>query len=108
MSRKIVKLRWKTSEVPIGRYRSFSKRHWPMAEFADGRTAYAIYCEDDYTAKRGKGEHGHAPLTLRFADWPEVRPEGAAAFTWRTFKTRFGTLAEAKAYAFAHANRELA
>ena len=91
-----VKLRWKVQEPSTGRYRSFNRRVWPNADYADGRPAASIDCEDEYhpaSVREGK----HAPLTVRIADYS--RPSNittGAGFTWVKIIRQFTTLQEAK------------
>lgn len=61
------KVIWKVAEAPTGMYRSFERRGWPVAHYADGSVAACISCEDDY-CPRDVREGKHAPLTVRVAD----------------------------------------
>lgn len=102
----IIKLKWKVASVPTGRYRSFEYRGWPDATYADGKPAVQIRCKDDYTAQRAKGEDEHAELTVYIADHhPKAEWKDRGAFTWRTLKARYKTLAEAKEAAQAFINQ---
>lgn len=93
-----VKLKWTVQPASTGRYRSFEKRGWPHAHYADGSAAAYISCEQAYRPDIAKsGEHGE--LTVRVAEYPAVRAPGAQAFHWRTIKARFATLEAAKAAA---------
>jgi hypothetical protein len=88
-----MKLEWRVGEAPTGRYRSFHHRGWPCAEFADGRNAAMIQCEDSYVpanARDGK----HAPLFIYIADY-----SAGESFKWRKLKMTAATLDEAKAIA---------
>src|SRR5208282_1286331 len=92
------KIRWKVDSAPTGRYRSFSKRGWPSADYANGDIAAHILCEDEYIPSNIK-EGKHAPLTVHVADWnipPEERGK-RGAFVWRKIKGTFATLKEAQA-----------
>lgn len=92
-----IKLKWKVSSVPTGRYRSFDHRAWPDATYPNGKSAASIGCTDDYTAQRAKGVDAHAELTVRIAfHHPRADRAEKGGRTWRTLKTRFETLAEAK------------
>jgi hypothetical protein len=85
-----MKYKWKVSSVPTGRYRSFEKRCWPSAEYADGSFAAEIYCEDSYEPWRVKcGEH--KPLELLVRDFSSQQ--------WKKVRAvnRYATLPEAKA-----------
>ena len=84
-----MKYRWKVSPEPTGRYRSFEKRSWPTAWYANGEIAASISCDDDYRpvdAREGK----HGPLTVAVADHSEEK------WKWRRMKQRFSTLTEAR------------
>lgn len=92
-----VRLKWKVGEPPIGRYRSFDKRGWPTAYYADDRPAAHIDCDDAYAPSRVRaGAHGE--LSVRIAQYHHTEAERKAkgAFTWRTLKKKVKTLAEAK------------
>ena len=86
-----LKIKWRVSPEPTGRYRSFENRAWPQAEYANGQPCAWILCEDEYYPPDVR-EGRHRPLTVRVAD--HSRPEG---WMWRTLKTRRTTLADAKA-----------
>lgn len=98
----MIKLFWKVSEPPTGRYRSFDVRCWPNAYYGkDGKIAAHITCDDEYRPKNVKsGEH--KPLTIFVADWSIRRgllPEQAAkveGFRWRKLSRQCLTLDEAK------------
>lgn len=90
-------LKWTVMPAPTGKYRSFEKRGWPMADFnGEGQhAAVALYCDDDYKPARVKtGEH--KPIVIRIASYNRDRADGQAAFTWRTLSQRAATLQEAK------------
>lgn len=95
-SNKNFKLKWKISEKPKGRYKSFQKTHWPTASYEDGKAAIIISCENDYsiqTAKSGK----HDPLNVYVADWSaRDNDPNAGAFNWRKLKATFTNLEDAK------------
>jgi hypothetical protein len=94
------KIRWKVDPAPVGQYRSFERRRWPSAEYANGDVAMRIECEDDYVPSLAKGGK-HAPLIVYAADW-NVKPEERGkkgAFVWRKLKSAFPTLADARAAA---------
>lgn len=92
-----IKLKWRVQPEPTGRYRSFDHRGWPSADYPNGQGAASIHCEDDYSAKRAKGELPHTELSVWIAfhhpksEWPLK-----GGFTWRTLKARFAILAQAK------------
>lgn len=87
-----VKLKWRVSAAPTGRFRSFEHRSWPSAEWPNGAPAASLHCEDDYTPARGRGEHLHAPLIVYVKAY---RADGSG---WdnRRLKGRPLTLAAAK------------
>ena len=84
-----MKIKWHVAAIPTGRYRSFERRGWPSAEYADGRIAAWITCADDYYPPDVRAGT-HAPLILRVADH-SIQP-----FKWRKMIVTFRTLAEAK------------
>ena len=88
-----MKLYWKVSSVPTGRYRSFEKRAWPSAYYDKDCQILAAYiaCEDEYRPQNVK-EGDHAPLIIRVADY-SCQDRG---FEWRKVKRLGDTLAEAK------------
>ena len=92
------KIRWKVDSAPTGRYRSFDRRGWPSAEYANGDIAAMIQCPDEYIPSNVK-EGKHAPLTVLVADWNRNAEERKAkgAFGWRKLKGTFATLKEAQA-----------
>lgn len=47
MRKKGIKLKWRLGEKPTGRFKSFHKRGWPSAEYADGSPAASIAPEDN-------------------------------------------------------------
>jgi len=93
-----IKIVWRVGEAPTGRYRSFERRSWPTAEYAESqKSAASISCEDEYRPANVKTGN-HKELIVRVADWSPPEP-GGAAFRWRTAKQRCKTLEEAKALA---------
>jgi len=95
----MLKIKWLVAEQPVGKYRSFQKRGWPIGRYADtGAAAIQLSCEDAYhPAVLAAGEH--APITVYIAQHhadPEVR-KLRGAFTWRKLKTTYPTLDAAKA-----------
>jgi hypothetical protein len=88
-----MKLYWKVSEVPVGRYRSFATRGWPSASFdKEGKYPAAwIVCKDEYRPSKVK-TGVHSELTLRVTDY-SVEDQ---TFKWRTVRARFPTLESAK------------
>jgi len=95
-----MKLKWRVSPKPSGRYRGFDVRGWPDADFTDGNTAASIECSEEYYPSIAKsGEHSE--LTIRVAAWGYDKKPGGSAFTWLTLKKRAKTLKEAKELAAA-------
>lgn len=82
-------IKWRVQEAPTGRYRSFERRGWPIAYYADGSIAAQIKCEDDYKP-RSIETGDHRLLKVNFTDYSvEGRP-------WRRLKIEFKTLDDAK------------
>jgi len=95
-----MKLKWQVADVPVGRYRSFEKRGWPMAYYPDGKVAARVTCADEYIPARVRtGEH--SPLTIsvvRYSRTPEEKSR-EGAWRWCTLKARAPNLVEAKSIA---------
>ena len=94
------KIRWKVEAAPTGQYRSFERRGWPGASYANGDAAVMIRCEDDYVPSLVR-EGKHAPLSVYVSHW-SVTPEEKAkrgGFVWRKLKSTYPTLKEAQAAA---------
>lgn len=85
-----LKIKWVVQPQAVGRYRSFERRGWPVAEYADGTTAGSIRCVDDYVPRVVKNGN-HEPLTLMVADHSQT------PFKWMKATKQFTTLREAKA-----------
>ena len=86
-----MKIKWKVSEKPVGRYRSFEVRPWPQAEYEDGQLAGMIICSDEYIPADVKtGDHHE--LKLRIFDYSLGSQQRGVLYA----KTRYKTLAEAK------------
>lgn len=84
-----MKYRWRVSDKPVGKYKSFDKREWPEAIYENGMPAAHIGCYDEYEPSKVKtGEH--AELTLFVADHSVI------PWTWRTLKGRYSTLKQTK------------
>ena len=90
-----MKIKWQVQSAPTGRYRSFQKRGWPSGHYESEQEhpAISIYSESAYVPRDVK-DGNHAELKVNIAFYPA---DGTPGFTWRTLKTRFRTLAEAKA-----------
>ena len=85
------KIKWKVDPAPTGKYSSFSKRGWPIANYVDANesSCAAIYCEDDYNI-RDAASGKHKPLELRLADHSKT------PWRWVKVTKTFATLQEAK------------
>jgi hypothetical protein len=91
-----IKLKWRVMERPTGRYGSFQKRGWPIADYTDGRIAVQLRCEHEYTPQRARAVDGLV-LTVIVADWSSPsNTRTGEGFTWRTLKQRAVSLTEAK------------
>ena len=102
---KTVKIKWKVSPVPTGRYRSFEVRAWPTADYVGDYAATTILCEKEYVPADVKTGN-HPPLTLLIAKWYTKEERGdKAAFDWVRIKRKFPTLKEAKKFAGEFLNR---
>lgn len=93
-----MKIYWKVSEKPTGRYRSFDSRSWPIAwwgkpELARSQVAAVLLCEDEYVP-RAVREGKHAPISITVVHYnhPDV-PNGGKRFR---LKKQAATLDEAK------------
>lgn len=87
-----VKLKWRVEEAPTGPYRSFHKRMWPSADYANGQFAGSIRCEDGYEPRNVKTGN-HKPLTVTINDYSDRKNP---SWTVRKLKGTFATLPEAK------------
>ena len=90
---KAPKLKWSVCPAPEGRFRSFEKRGFPSADYANGHSAAKISCELSY-----KPDHRTATdleLTVHVAQW-YVREDGHLTFNWRRVKRMASSIAEAK------------
>lgn len=83
----MIKIKWKVSSAPTGRYRSFDERAWPTAEYSDGTFCAYISCADEYTPERARGVN---ELIMHVADHSKTE------WPWLTVKERYKTLHEAK------------
>jgi hypothetical protein len=92
----MLKLKWHVGTVPTGRYRSFEKRAWPSADYADGRTAAYIRCEHSYRPSMVR-DGIHSPLTVMVADYSHPSNiTNNCGFTWVKIPFQCATLVEAK------------
>src|SRR5271170_551641 len=91
-------IKWKMSTPPTGKWKSFDKRHWPMAYHASGDPAIMIRGEDAYSPHAVK-TGDHKPLTVYIAQhhFNQEKIKTHGAFTWRKLKNSQPTLADAKA-----------
>lgn len=99
-----LKLKWKVSEEPTGRYRSFEKRSWPTAYYGseNGKPAAFIYCSESYTAQRAKSGECELKIVILNHNQDYVKSKGLTAWVRCTLKKTVKTVAEAKetVYAF--------
>lgn len=86
------KLKWNVAPKPTGRFRSFEKRSWPMAEYPNGQTCAMIQCTDEYIPAQVKIGR-HAPLTILIADYED---NNHGSFSWKRVNRKCATLEEAK------------
>ena len=85
------KIKWKASDVPVGKFRSFSQRAWPTAFYTDDNETAAAHfsCVDAYSPKMVKLQT-HGPLTIYVAD------HSGEKWTWRKLNKTAPSLKEAK------------
>lgn len=81
--------KWQVSPAPEGRYRSFEKRGFPLAEYQNGATCARIRCGDSYNPSRHK-DATDLDLQVWIAVW------GNGTFKWKTLKKRASSIKEAK------------
>ena len=86
-----MKLIWRVSPVPTGRYRSFEHRSWPSANYKNGRPAVSLSCAEDYCGRLARATDG-LEIKIDVADWSIP----GNSFKWRTMKQRAVSLAQAK------------
>jgi hypothetical protein len=87
---------WRTEPEPAPRYRNICRKPWPAAWYVaagagqrKAKLAAIVECPDAYEPTKAlTGEH--APLILRVCD------HSTNPWTWRSLKTRFETLVDAK------------
>lgn len=87
-----VKLKWKTGDVPMGRYWAFKQRPWPTANYGGSDIIAAFITSDDdrgYTPKLARRTEG---LSLRIL----IADHSVTPFKWAALKTRAVSLKEAK------------
>lgn len=87
----MITVKWKVSDIPTGRYRSFDERSWPTAEYSDGSNCAMLRCEDEYIPKNVKTGN-HKPITVYMA-----KPNGNS-FNWVAMKRTCSTIKEAKSF----------
>lgn len=96
---KTIKLKWKNSDAPTGRFRSFHKRGWPTADIAGTDImAVMLSCEVSYS-KAAVDAKSHGEIKVSIADRRKPNDPAAGAWVWRTLKERFHDLESAKATA---------
>lgn len=89
-----VKLKWYVQPAPTGRYRSFERRGFPSADYANlpkELAAVRLHCKDCYIPSDVKiGNHSEIVISIAF--WHE----DTQGFDWKQLKTKAKTLKEAK------------
>ncbi|AYP28278.1 hypothetical protein HWB92_gp020 [Serratia phage vB_SmaA_3M] len=91
---KAPKLKWSVSQAPTGRFRSFEKRAFPYADYANGRPAAKIECDKSYVP-----DHRTATdlqLTVYVAEWFVRVDDNVLTFNWRRVHRPACSIAEAK------------
>lgn len=101
MSKNNVKLVWRVSPPPTGRFRSFEQRQWPMATFhtKDGAPAASITAENgqEYEGRFSKGELGfNLVVRIRIPSRDDDERAKYGAFRWGTLKERATSVDGAK------------
>lgn len=76
-----IKIKWRVSPAPTGRYKSFEKRNFPYAEYENGETLADMLCGDSYVPALHK-DSDDLELKLRVMDYSGEFPK------WRTLKAR--------------------
>jgi len=84
-----MKLKWKVSEKPTGRFGSFQGRAWPSAEL-NGERVVQILCTYNYHPAKARGEWPHDELKVMVMNINLEKP------AWRAMKKRFSNLNDAK------------
>ena len=99
-----MKFKWKVSNEPVGRFRSFDKRSWPSAS-VDGHAVAWIECEDAYEPRNVKTGN-HKELTIHIAVYSLTKSDLDKHGTWRwkTLTKKAKTLDEAKELAESFCN----
>lgn len=94
-----MKLIWKKSDPPFGRYRSSQKRQWPRAYYnsEDGKLAALLDCVDEYVPANVKiNDHGLIKIFVLHYQHPEATEFGKLFI----LKNKAKTLDEAKDMAY--------
>lgn len=90
----MLKLVWKVSGKPTGRYRGFEQRSWPTADYAGiERPAVMLLCKSEYVPRLVK-DGDHDPISVCIADYGN--PEDHGSFKWHRLIAKAFTLKEAK------------
>jgi hypothetical protein len=94
-----LKIRWRVSPAPTGRFKSFQPRGWPHAEYPCGKAAGFIAVQggmlsDSYNGVNAK--RTDLSLQVYVAEWSNSGNPDDAAWNNRRLKARFKTLQEAK------------
>lgn len=99
-----IKLKWRVSPEPTGRYRSFDTRSWPHADYPNGDTAAMLTCSESYTADLAKGGltmSGNPPVIYAYvADYSNYNSETPdpqkSPWNYRKLKQEFNNVRDAK------------
>ncbi|AVO23000.1 hypothetical protein HWB57_gp172 [Erwinia phage vB_EamM-Bue1] len=83
--------KWRVEPEATGRYRSFSQRGFPSAEYPNGNTCASIRCKDSYHPATHKDA-----TNLDLEVWLAVYRQDTDGWDWRRMKTRAASIAEAK------------
>lgn len=94
-----MKLKWRVDPAPTGRYRSFSRRGWPSADYANGECAACIVSVNDVEYTPANAKANDMQLKVKIACWYVCKEDGVLTFKWRNSIAIYNSLAEAKAAA---------
>jgi hypothetical protein len=87
-------IKFQVSDVPVGLYRSFKKRGWPIASYPDTSSCAMISCDKEYVPREIR-EHRVFDLRVKIAVYNE-----SGYFEWRYLGTYKRTLQEVKLFIF--------
>lgn len=88
-----MKIKWRVDPAPTGKWRSFTKRGWPMAETTDkGEPVFRLDCADVPRLVR-EGKHAEIEILVRCGR----QALDGLGWQWKRLVKRAATLDEAKA-----------